>query len=626
MQQSQTTLVRGGLNLVTPPVASPAGVLIAGVNYEPDVGGTARIKGYERFDGHPSPSAGSDASEIASRRAAISAVPGAGPIRGGIIYNGAVYAFRDTALGDGAMWKATSSGWVQQSFGSLVMFNTGTTEFLEGETVTGGTSGAVATIKRVYVQSGTWSGNDAAGYLVVSGQTGNFDTAETITSSSGSATCSGEEAVSLTGGGTYICFVHNFFGAAYAPRLYFTNGVNAAMEWDGETLAPLRSGTDSGPISLAALVLNATGGYVLMPDGGRVLLYPDFDIPRHCAEFSNHLFLGFRNGGIVHSGVGEPGDFRAIAGAGTYSFSDEITAMMGGAFTALLIFGRDRIDYFTGNDSSDFVQKTLSDSSGALAGTPLLLDQPYYWDDAGMRKLFTSSSFGDWNIGTVTQPIQPLIRKIQEAGTRPAASAQIKIKDQYRLFWDDGTGLSVYLGRKYPEMIPLKWPITVTCAWSGEVSSNDGSERIFVGASNGYVYEIEKGTSFDGDAIQAYLRLVWNAVKAPAQNKRFHSTTFGIDAPSAVTIGVVHHVDYGRNQEGTGVQTDVDVDAGSLMDWTIADYADVDWTVSDQGELKAYLDGFGQNIAISLVSESATQDPHTLLWQRLNYTPRSTLR
>lgn len=626
MQQSSTFLLQGGLDLATPPAAATPGQVIAGVNYEPDVEGYRRLVGYERYDGQTSPSSGADASEIATLRAAINAVPGAGPIRGGAVYNGANYVFRDTAGGAGAMWKSTAAGWVQQTFGHVVNFTTGTAEFLVGETLVGGTSAAIASIKRVVLQTGTWSGGDAAGYLVISGKTGTFVISETITSSSGSANCTGEEQITLDGGGIYRSFVFNFYGPAFPPRLYFTNGVNTAMEWDGETLTPIRSGTDVGPLNLADYLEDRADDELLTRDGERLYLRFDYDIPQRCAPFSNHLFLGFRNGAIVHSGVGEPADFRASAGAGTFSVSGELTGLLSGALTALVIFTRERVEYLTGNDSSDFVKATISDTSGAHSDTTQMLNEPVYFDDAGLRKLSAADSFGDWRMGTETYPIQPLIRSIQDAGTLPAASLRIKNKDQYRLFFDDGTGLAINFSLKKAQIIPIKLPITVTCAWAGELSVSDGRERVFVGGDDGYVYEMEKGTSFDGAAIPAYLRMVWNHVGAPAQNKRWHSATFGVDATTAVTIGVVHHVDYGRNQEGTGSQSDYAVSAGSMTDWMIDDYDNIDWTVADQGELKAYLDGFGKNIAVSLISESATEDPHVIRWAQFNYSPRSQLR
>ena len=109
-QSTRTILLRGGLNLVSPQVAVSPGQCVAAMNYEPDVSGYRRIVGFERYSGLPSPSGGSDAAEKASRRSAIAAPAGSGPIRGIQVYDGAVYAFRDGDGGIGGMHKSTDTG------------------------------------------------------------------------------------------------------------------------------------------------------------------------------------------------------------------------------------------------------------------------------------------------------------------------------------------------------------------------------------------------------------------------------------------------------------------------------------------------------------------------------------
>lgn len=49
--------LKGGLNLVTPPLSTPDGMCRDSLNFEIDIdGGYRRVAGYERFDGHASPS------------------------------------------------------------------------------------------------------------------------------------------------------------------------------------------------------------------------------------------------------------------------------------------------------------------------------------------------------------------------------------------------------------------------------------------------------------------------------------------------------------------------------------------------------------------------------------------
>jgi hypothetical protein len=43
----------------------------------------------------------------------------------------------------------------------------------------------------------------------------------------------------------------------------------------------------------------------------------------------------------------------------------------------------------------------------------------------------------------------------RRAGAQPVASLRCKSKSQYRVYYDDGTGFTVYMGRKTPEMLPF---------------------------------------------------------------------------------------------------------------------------------------------------------------------------
>ena len=166
-QQTSTFLLRGGLNLVTSPIAIPSGQAIASINYASDVAGYTRLGGYERFDGRDRPSDSDDPATIAARRSAILAVPGTGPVRGVQVFKGNLYAFRNNADGTSHMYKDSAAGWVDQSFGVELSFVSGTAAFVEGDTVTGGTSGATGVIERLVLRTGTRAGSDAVGYLAL---------------------------------------------------------------------------------------------------------------------------------------------------------------------------------------------------------------------------------------------------------------------------------------------------------------------------------------------------------------------------------------------------------------------------------------------------------------------------
>lgn len=618
-------ILRGGLDLISPSIAIPPGRAIAAENYEPEARGYRRLSGYECFDGHPSPSAGISEPAIEARRALISPPPGVGPTRGVWIYQGAVYAFRDSALGEGQMFKSTPTGWEKQTLGYTIPFSAGTAEYTEGEPLSGDASNATAKIERLVLRSGAWDGT-AQGYMVISGIVGTFES-ELGVSSSGSAMIGAPEAITLTAGGHYDFVNHNFYGSAFKPRMYFANGVGVAFEWNGSSLCPIRTGT-SAPSSADDVITIETrsGDGVVTRAGDDVYLRSESDKPSHIGVFSNHLFLTYDAGALVHSGVGEPLDFRAIAGAGEISFGGTPTGLISSASTSLVIFGQTRVEYLTGHDSSDFSMLPISDAAGAARWSVQMAGEaPIYLDEAGLRKLSTTSAFGDWRMGSTSQLVEPLFRTKRETGATVVGSIKVKGKDQYRIFFSDRTGVVLYLGRKDPELMPIRLPITVACACSGEMREGE-SERLFVGSENGNVYEIDKGTSFDGGPVSAYVRLAWNSEGAPSMEKRFIKANIDTDGTSGMSIGVAYHVDYSASENLAGALMNYSVPAGASSLTPFADYASIDWTQADAGEIGAFLDGLGRNIALTLVSNHTFEPPHTLTSLTMFYSQRRLVR
>jgi len=55
-QKTKFFPLRGGLNVATPAIEIPPGQAIDAINYECVQKGYQRVYGYERYDGHPSPS------------------------------------------------------------------------------------------------------------------------------------------------------------------------------------------------------------------------------------------------------------------------------------------------------------------------------------------------------------------------------------------------------------------------------------------------------------------------------------------------------------------------------------------------------------------------------------------
>jgi hypothetical protein len=325
-------------------------------------------------------------------------------------------------------------------------------------------------------------------------------------------------------------------------------------------------------------------------------------IPAYIDEFRNHLFLGYSVGALVFSGPGLPLDYRTIAGAGTFAFGDDMTGMLSVA-TSLVVYGRGLIEYVAGNSVDDFQKLTVTAAAGAVLRTPQVFgtDQ-IYLDDAGLRRLSSSANYGDFEDGD-GDAIASAAVQAEAAGERhPTTSLVVTAKDQYRLHWDDGSGVVLYMGRKYPETLPFKLPVTFFSSCVGEIQSGNG-DRVFAGGTDGYVYELNKGTSFDGAAIDTYLRLSFNNLKSPTQNKVFHKFSADVLCDDAITVGIKFDIDYSRAPE-RGDQSNEAASAGMPIISTDA-FASIDWTQPVQGEVTHYLYGFGRNVAVTLITSAA---------------------
>lgn len=529
---------------------------------------------------------------IETARALIAVPPTAsGAIRGGFVLGAVNYCFRDNAGGTaGQLFKQTTSGWVSQSLGSRVKFITGTGEISTGQTVTGASSGATGVVTRVALRTGSYSGGTAVGQLIFATITGTFTNGENLrVGGVTKAVADGDSAaIALPAAGTYRAIVHNFFGQSDLVRAYFTTTTGTAFEWDGTVCVPLITGMTT-------------------------------DTPSHIAEHKNHLMLAFPGGSLQHCSPGAPYEWTAVTGASELGIGEDITGLAPDVAGTMVVFGRNRNSILYGNDVSDWVLQTLSKTAGAVENTMQQIGRPIYLDDAGLRTLDTTADFGDFRLGTITQPIEPLFKTKRAAGVTAVASLRSRAKDQYRIFWSDGTSFTVYLGHKKPEITVVELGITPSAVWMGEDSS--GNELLFCGTSAGMVYQLDSGTSADGSAITAYARFAFTHCGAPQINKVWRRGLLEIDASGAISIGVSAELSYGDPDSVPMLETSFSVQAGGGF-WDEAVWDQFRWDSPIEGTARIGLDGRGRNISLLIASVATYEQPHIAHGLTLFYSAR----
>ena len=696
-QGVSTFAFAGGLDLVSAALAVPPSRLIGAMNYEPLAEGYGRVEGYERFDGRGAPSAAAywllpfDGGAIAitsgtsvvggtsgavgfvvlepvgfsgawssgtaagtlvmanvvgqfvdneeirvggiayalaagistedsapsesarstyikaaqmHRRNLIARVPGIGPVRGVFGHNGVIYALRDTAAATSAkLFKALSSGWSEVPLGHRITFTAGLSEIIEGETLNGATSGATCIVRRVIRNSGDW-GTTAAGYLIVEITGGSFAAESLRRGTTAVATASSVSAISIAAGGKWRTIAHNFYGSASRHAIYACNGEGPAIEFDGQTWTPIVTG---------------------MVD----------DRPLRVFEIAQHLGLAFRGGSIQLSSLGEPLLFDVVQGAAEIGLGTECTDVVQAAETAVALFGQQKVCILTGRDVDSFQLEELTEEAGCEPDSAQRIGQTVYIDRRGMRSLSATQAFGNFKTGTLSALIEPYFRSKRKSGAVPVLSFVSRSKSHYRLIWSDKTGLSVYMGGKIPESLPFSLEFQPFVATTTEL--NDGTEGIFIGGEDGYVYRMDSGTSFDGAKVRAFVMTPFNGLGAPLREDRLHKLTLEMQTPANARIGITVQFDYGSGEQpiagkrdftvqGTGDGIDFLI-AGGGGNWEVAAWNEMFWSSPVEGVAEAYVDGIGRNMSFIIAADSdELEQPHVLQAYTVHHSPRKVRR
>jgi hypothetical protein len=250
--------------------------------------------------------------------------------------------------------------------------------------------------------------------------------------------------------------------------------------------------------------------------------------------YKNHLFLGYAGGNFIWSDTGKPADYTGgAAGAGEAAMPDEITDWVLTPGGTLAIFCDDRTEILAGDNapSSPFQKQVHSSTSGAKGRTVQQLGEPIFLDNQDVTFLQRTQAFGD-------------ARQLHRC------SAVLRSKGQYLLFLQDGTILrATFVGQQF-----MGWgtssfgPGVVPFCSHAEEGSND-VERLFVGADNGFIYELEMGRSWDGANMPWALRIAFHHLGSPNLQKQFHRAIVEGTAEEDCEMFLLPDFEYSNNEE-----------------------------------------------------------------------------
>jgi hypothetical protein len=511
-------------------------------------------------------------------RALITPVPGTGSVLGVHVYKGVLYAWRNNGGGTAAvMYKATAGGWVAITLSTAIAFVNGTVQINEGDTITGATSGATATVLRVNINTGTWAGPTfAQGRLAITVLAGVFQNGEVLRVGATPCATSSSTAAAQTflPGGAFECLNYNFYGASNRLRMYGVDGVNRAWEFDG-----------------TVFLFIATGMAI--------------DTPQRLATHRTMLFLGFPGGSLQNSGVGTPCDWTVRQGAADIGIGADITALYSIKDDTLAIWATDVIGVLYGSSNANFVLRKQAARIGARGHTVAEIDgRVTFADTRGVFDMTIAQNEGDVADAALSKRVKPLI--VQQM---PKLVCAVLVRDlsQVRYFFNDKTALTVtFADGEVQGWMPQTYQHQFTCAVSGDAV--DGSEVIYAGADDGYVYEVNAGTSFDGTKIASLLRLAFHDYGYPSHEKNFHGFMLETDSPFAITLQLTTELDFGTE---SGTVPAMSVQGGGGL-WEAANWDEFFWDGAIVGTPTAQIDGWGLTMAPSIYHEDDVDLPFIL--------------
>lgn len=595
--KTQTTYfpLIGGLDLVTPPLSVESGKCREAQNFEVGIrGGYARIDGYERFSGKAKPS---EAKYYVLPYTLTGAVAVGNTITGVTSAATAyVVAVEDNSL---ILTKLTGAfiaaenlnvGGLPQGTTTDVATQDGASSFLLNAQYKALAANAYRSDIAAPTGSGSILGVWTYNGTVYCFRNNVLGTAANMWKSSSS----GWVAVTtpaLVADGRYE-FVNYNFGSGL--KMYGCDGANKGFQFDGTTFTQITTGMTN-------------------------------DAPNHVAAHKNHLFFAF-DASLQNSAISNPLSWTPILGAAEINLGETITNLLplqGDATTAAMaVYARNASYVLYGSSSADWKLTTINNEAGAYPYTAQMLNQLYVFDDRGITSLQTSQNFGNFAFASSSELIRPYI---VEAKTTVIGSCISRDRNQYRVLFQGGKALYMTLSQEgVLGIMPIQYGFSPTCAVSKE--DTIGNEVVYYGGTDGFVYQMDIGTSFDGSSIEAYIGLVFNHERSPRLRKRYRKAVFEVGGNGYSTFSMSADLGYSNPDINPITSGDVSITSLNGGKWDIGTWDIGVWDGRVLMPSENELTGTAENIALRIGQSSSYENKLTFYGVILHWTPRRQLR
>jgi len=316
-------------------------------------------------------------------------------------------------------------------------------------------------------------------------------------------------------------------------------------------------------------------------------------------------------------------DFSAANGAGSINVANEITGLA--VFRdQLIVFTTDSVKRITGNTFADFQVAPITDRIGCVNGDTIqeVGGDIMYLAPDGIRLLSATDRIGDFGLDIASDPIAKDATTF--LGSTPNfCSVLMREKAQYRIFAyiesEQSKAAKGLIATKFVSQgaAGISWSTSYGIkAFVADSRYTDTSETIAFANTDGYVYELDTGSSFDAQPIEAIYESPYMPLSDPQMRKSFYKMALYAEPTGSMALDINVKYDFGTSTNTGVIQPSTQtIESTGTAVFIFGESNSVFDTSTYGGELdKVYntnLIGSGKTIAIR-IEDNSTNPTFTL--------------
>ena len=386
---------------------------------------------------------------------------------------------------------------------------------------------------------------------------------------------------------------HASHSIAGTEKTIFVDGVNYPVEFDGSdnSLTNLNSSTDVLGVS-------------------------------HIAVFKGTAFYA-KDNVVYFSAPLSVGDFSAANGAGSINVGSDVTGLI--VFRdQLIIFTQNSIKRITGTTAADFVVTPITDRIGCVNGDTIqeVGGDIMYLAPDGIRLLSATDRIGDFGLDIASDSIAKDTFNFLNS-TANYSSVLLREKAQYRIFaYVESEQAETAKGLIATKFVSqgasgISWSTTSGIkSYISDSTYIGNAETILFANEDGYVYQMETGSTFDGSPIEAIYESPYMPISDPQVRKTLYKMTLYAEPTGNMEIDVNIKYDFDI-KTGNGIiqpPTDAITSSGTsifLYGSTSAVYGTATYGGQLDNVYNLNLVGSGKTLAIR-IEDNSTNPTFTL--------------